>query len=63
MRTGVVCAAGTSEGESVCVALWPDGPGAGAAGEDTETGADEDEDEDEEDEVGSGANCGARVGV
>lgn len=52
-----------NEGESVCVALWPDGPGPGAAEEDAEAGADEEEDEDEEDEVGSGASGGAWVGV
>jgi hypothetical protein len=40
-----------NEGESVCVALWPDGP------------EDDDEDE-EEDEVGTGASGGAAcVGV
>ena len=51
-----------NEGDSVCVALWPDGAGPGAAGEDTDAGADE-EDEEEEDEVGSAASGGAWVGV
>lgn len=51
-----------NEGESVCVALWPDGPGPGAVEEDEEAGADGDEDEDE-DGAGSGANGGAWVGV
>jgi hypothetical protein len=56
-----------NEGESVCVALWPDGAGPGAAEEDAdEEEEDEDEeedDEDEDDEVGSGASGGACVGV
>lgn len=53
---GMVCRASgdmiiANEGESVCVALWPDGP------------EDDDEDE-EEDEVGTGASGGAAcVGV
>ena len=52
-----------NEGESVCVALWPDGGGPGAAGEDTDAGADEEDDEEDEDEVGSAASGGAWVGV
>lgn len=50
-----------NEGESVCVALWPDEAGPGAAGEDV--GADAEEDEDDEDRAGRGANAGVWDGV
>lgn len=52
-----------NEGESVCVALWPDEAGPGAAGEDVGAGADEEEDEDDEDRAGRGANAGVWDGV
>ncbi len=52
-----------NEGESVCVALWPEEAGPGAAGEDADGGTDEDEDEDDEDGAGRGANAGVWDGV
>jgi hypothetical protein len=48
-----------NEGESVCVALWPDEAGPGAVEEDADAGADEEEDE--VDEVGAGRGTIAEV--
>lgn len=52
-----------NEGESVCVALWPDEAGPGATEEDADAGADGEEDEDEEDGAGRGASAGVCDGV
>ena len=52
-----------NEGESVCVALWPDEAGPGAAGEDADAGADEDDDDADDGGAGRGVNAGVWDGV